>query len=308
MSEAINILESVPSTTYDSVEKILVTPEMAEQWLGADLRYRHQRNLSKKHVQELAGKLTAGDLTPGNDVVFAGITGSEKKVHADGQHTLHAIILSGMPCELTLKKFSCVDETALGELYFRLDNPQKRGASHVLSVKQFAERFDIPPTSVTFISAGTGMIYLFLDRGEKTTGEKFGNDARADMGEMWMQYGKQFLELMGNSANKALFTRAAVIAAGMWTIRYSPEAAADFWGGIRDDNGLLAKSPQKTLLEWMKKTAAAGSASHGKSAPNFVHLKAVNNAWNAYVENREMHHIKIFPGSAKQYNFLTWTN
>jgi hypothetical protein len=71
----------------------LVTPQIAEQWLGKNT---HNRNLNERQIERLARAMKAGEwFFTGDPVQFA-----PDGTLLNGQHRLNALIVSGTPIEL----------------------------------------------------------------------------------------------------------------------------------------------------------------------------------------------------------------
>jgi hypothetical protein len=104
-------------------QTMIVTPEMAQQWLDNGGK---NRKLSKLHVNRLAQEIVKGRwVFNGQTISFS----AEGKL-LDGQHRLNAVIQSGVTIPMSIS-FGVADERAF-ETY---DVVQKsRGAYDILSL------------------------------------------------------------------------------------------------------------------------------------------------------------------------------
>lgn len=76
---------------------VLVTPELADEWLGSNT---HNRKLDPRAVTALAAMISAGQWRVTHQGVAFGADGSLY----DGQHRLHAIVQAGVPVSLEVTR------------------------------------------------------------------------------------------------------------------------------------------------------------------------------------------------------------
>lgn len=106
---------------------VLVTPEMAEQWLGN--RWGEQRAVRGGHVNRLLHDMDAGNFKIGPDAILI-----IKGKLANGQHRLEALVRHGKPLRFLVMESN--DE----ELYKIIDDGMKRTAGDALIGMKYSQR------------------------------------------------------------------------------------------------------------------------------------------------------------------------
>lgn len=89
--------------------------------------------------------------------------------------------------------------------------------------------------------------------------------------------------------NKLLIS--SLTAYALYTYRYQPGKAHAFWYGIAGNDGLTKTDPRAVFINDLHNRTS------GKSGGSRVSIQAVSSAWNAFCENRQMTHIKVYPGA-----------
>ncbi len=98
---------------------VLVTPELAEQYLLAHVK---NRPLRRKHVDDIAAAITRGEWIPSH----LGVAFDTRGHLIDGRHRLHAIIKAGIPVALNVS-FNCAPES-----YKIIDTNLRRQMSDII--------------------------------------------------------------------------------------------------------------------------------------------------------------------------------
>jgi len=268
-----------------------VTPELAEQWLSR--QFGGQRNMREHHVFLLAGEMERGTFVPHNAITFAVVNGERYLI--DGQHRLHAVALYGRPVPMPILEIPTSDMAAVRRLYGNIDQGLRRSATDAIRAMGLAEEFGLAERRVQRMS---GALRAIATRFTDTTGGASRGDARRQRAvtrsnavntsllRVWEKEIHKYYEIVegGEPSIIALFERAAVLGCALLTIRYSPESAAEFWGGASRDDGLAMHDPRKRFLVWLREEKKSKS---GEIARAF----AV--AWRNFLKGGELKLIRF---------------
>jgi len=130
---------------------------------------------------------------------------------------------------------------------------------------------------------------------------------------LWKHHGKTFFSsiISGPTVNQKLILRGPVVGIAILTFRGCPEKAWDFWEQLARDDGLRQTDPRKVLLMFLHKSIIS-ITSQNNSRKNLVSqmdfARAVQLAWNAYLEDRSIAHIRLSkkPSKTLQLNGVNW--
>lgn len=97
-----NTLTSPTIPTLINPEWVLITPEIAREWIK-DLN-THNRRLNMGHVEALARDMTAGHWEPNGNAISFGLDTEGREVLLDGQHRLAAVSRSGITVPMLVQR------------------------------------------------------------------------------------------------------------------------------------------------------------------------------------------------------------
>ena len=84
----------------------------------------HQRRFDKRHCNKLASIMRQGNFRQG-DVAIAIVNGGTKAL-ANGQHTLRAIVQTGLAQDCVFAEYRCDDWSDYAKLFASFDTEEKR--------------------------------------------------------------------------------------------------------------------------------------------------------------------------------------
>jgi hypothetical protein len=116
------------------------------------------------------------------------------------------------------------------------------------------------------------------------------HEVRDKLAGAWYPYAERYFALTRQAPRRvkpALRLR-SVTAVAMYTLKFQPEKAAEFWQGLAMDDGLRRNDPRLSLLYRL-------SSGYG-TRPVAFQLHAVAAAWNAFYEGRNLTEIRVDPG------------
>lgn len=226
----------------------LVNEEQAEIWLKR--KYKHQRAVNWGHVKDLARAMFDGTFSPVSTIMFSSINGDYHLIN--GQHTLHAIVMSKKAQTLPVTYYSVQDEAEEAELYYRIDRQRKRSLADSIRSTELPERLGLTPTKMREIASAL----RFIKNGFGSQAKKNNFVSDDDLVEwlpMWAWECRQLYHAITPSSDRErnLIVRQAVFGVALITMRYQPEKAREFWYQVARDDGLERHDPRKTLRTWL---------------------------------------------------------
>ncbi len=196
-----------------------VTLAMAAKFL--EMRWENQRPIRNSHVSFLAEEMRRKRFD--TSVVELAIVNSEDRtVLIDGQHTLKAIELSGLPQVLIIKTIMVEDSTELARKFGRIDVQRRRSLADSLRAFGIQDRTGFTSTeahkiiaSVYFIRSGFGLKNIKRKAHEDSVG----------MIENWQSEGDRFFDiyrsLEGTKLDKQRFLNRAFMSVSLALLRYT---------------------------------------------------------------------------------------
>lgn len=201
-----------------------VTPTQAATWLGDPKINHSNRTLRQDHVRFLAKEMIDGRWEPNNDAICFGKDGRL----LNGQHRLHAIVLSGKPQEVFITR-------GLSDDAFKVMDAGLKRANHerIHLVNDFTQNHLI-------CQAIRNFLYETGPRSNKISVGEI-EDEYLKKADAWTWLGA---EAVGMHAR----LKKAGIMAALGIYRYvKPEKAAVFLDGYRSGAGLSQDSPMLRL-------------------------------------------------------------
>lgn len=288
----LNIAKNNRSANNNSVESTvqIVTPEMARHW-RTTAHFERQRKISDQNIKRLANEMTAGRFTPGTQIYIC-ILPDGTLVLVNGNHTLEAIALSGIPQLLTVTTKHVSDQNEAGLIYAVFDIQRTRSWRD--SLRAVGTDENMPHASEVLSAIG-----IIEDGFAHTRAEVISRIDRINKLEEYSEAANMFAECIFNTPRetKKLIKRVAIIAVALETFRYQPSFAMEFWSKVANDDGLVKGDPEKALLTWLRNSIGAG----GRSA-QIEHSRAAASAWNAAFQGRQV--VTVKPNAIKNFHLL----
>lgn len=282
------------TTIRPKQELVLVTPEMAEDWLSHAI-YERQRRRADWHVKRLANEIELGRFVPGTQIHFANLDGRRKLVN--GQHTLAAIAASGIPVQLSVLSTPVETEKEIGELYGRHDRHRGRTPHDAFLGMKLADELEMEEREVNALGAAVKYVENGFRRVSVTRcPERASLDWLADRMKAWAPHARDYFDCVrdARASMKAAYRRAPVVAVGLVTIasERSRQKGLDFWTGAASDDGLTKNDPRRSLNDYL----ARNSSGHGDPV---IYMRNVAACWNKFYEGGELQFVR--PGDGGKY-------
>lgn len=263
---------------------VMMTPSQAKHILETQ-NWDKQRTLRQSHVAYLSSAIERGELWK-LSVEFAELPDGTRRL-VDGQHRLNAIVRTGqtMPCVVIVSHLD--DERAVARLYASIDRQKSRTIVDALRAYAIVTNSTISLETLAKLSGGVAIISAGFVRDYAARSKSLA--ARGDDIEAWLPEIETFMEIVrGNSSDMwNLFTRSAVSAVALTTLRACPDRAHEFWSGAARDDGLRKGDPRHTLLGWLRRTPV-------RSMPHAIeYAQYVAATWNHFYAGTTIEKIVI---------------
>jgi hypothetical protein len=257
---------SVPNEI--SYEIAVVTPELAQQWLGLNTS---NRKLKPAQVAAFANDMREGRwVLNGEAIKFSGPAYAPTKL-LDGQNRLHAVLKSGVPVSLAVV-FGVAPDAQL-----TMDSGSKRTAADNLSIAGIANSNIVAAAAAIALRAEAGMLNNGKYRPSNALLGEFiqNNPSLVKSGVIGAKFG-----------NKADVS-ATIVTYSHWVFaQISPEDAYSFWCDAAEKTGLSSGDP---VLALTNRFAEARRSRERVPLP--AALSAVFRAWNYRREGKPLQRV-----------------
>lgn len=260
----------------------LVTPDQAQHWLTECL-YERQRERQQWQINRLAIEMERGRFVAGTQIHFGVLDGHWKLVN--GQHTLAAIVQTGLSITLGILQTPVRNKVELGQLYGRHDRHRSRTPHDVFAGMGLSSDLGLLESQTNAFGAALRFVLSDFQRPSIRRDIEMAKSLdylAAKMAE-WAPTARLYFDAISpaNGVMKPKFNRSPVIAIGLATMLDQQERAEAFWRGAAADDGLRKADPRKALITFLvgKSTAIGDPA---------VYMKYVAALWNAFFEGRKV--------------------
>jgi hypothetical protein len=265
------------------------TPEMAKIYLS--FLYKYQRNLRKDHVTFLASEMKRGNFT--DSKIDVGVLDGAERMLLNGQHTLNAIIESGVTLDLSVIEHYAQNEEDLKRLYETFDTQHRRTYVDSMRVYELANELGMTETAVSDL--GAALVWARCNFGiDKQVRNSITFQDRRNWSRFWKWEMNAVLDAIKPCERNVRTTilKQSVLSVALITMRYQPEKAFSFWRQVAWQDGLKQYDPRQTILRYLLTTVRSHQYDIEKTrAPDIS--RAVALAWNAYMEKRVWRYVLI---------------
>jgi len=270
---------------------VVITPDLAAEWLDI-FAYDGQRKPDPHRVTYYAKEMTAGKWLPGRSIELAAV--GSKKFLVDGQQRLWAVIEANQAQSFTVIEHPAHDMDEVAEIYVMIDIGKQRNASDILKPFHEAERTGLTTTHLNTLLAAARVLKAGFR--SPTQGLLLSPREMPALMEDWAPHMRTFVETIEPLARDIAqcFRRAPVAAVAMYTLRWSPSKAPEFWRQVSQDDGLPIGDPRKTLRRFFAQHAL-GSKMVNSHQTLGVHTYCLYQAlaWNAWLDGRSLSILKV---------------
>lgn len=269
-----------------------VSPAMAKH-MRASMHFERQRPISERNVDRLAEEMRRGWFLAGTPIFICVLPDGRQQI-VNGNHTLEAVAESGVTIPLVIirKRVCSMDEAAAA--YAVMDIQKTRTWGDTLRAVGYSE--EIPMAA--HVNAA---ISIIISGFQDSTAGREAAASRHYRLQIIPEYSKA-AQLIANCFDGApmgsakLIKRAPIFAVALYTARFQPAAAEEFWRGALMDDGLGKNDPRKALLRYSTNNAVTGTKGRNDAA------RAAIQAWNAWFDGRTLEYCR--PNAAGSIRIL----
>ena len=259
-----------------------VSPAMA-QHMRATMHFERQRPISARNVERLAEEMRRGWFLAGTPIFICTLPDGREYI-VNGNHTLEAVAASGVTIPLVMirKRVRTMDDAA--RVYATFDIQQVRNWQATIMAAGLSAQIPM----VEKVTAAVGLILSGFIYDQHSVFLNKSRQARLEVLPDYIKPAHLIHAAMQGAprAGQRVVERAAILAVALYTARYQPSMAEEFWGGLAKDDGLKANDPRKALLRFAANNPAGGSNTRANQA------KAAALAWNAFFDERTLEACK----------------
>lgn len=268
------------STRTDTItsEVMLVTPELAEEWLGKN---SHNRPVRQKRVDDLAAAIKRGEWKMNGDAIRF----SKTDVLLDGQHRLWAIVMAEQPVESLVM-------TGLDDgVQETMDTGARRNLKDALTLRGVTNANKVAATLAYWFRYSTGQVRYVNARPSIAQAIEL-LDANPGIVEAIKVANRVLDHISGVSA--------AMLASAYYELStIDDEAAEEFFARLADGVNLGPHSPILIYRRQLERQLAGG----GAKASTVIHHALLIKAWNFWRDGIEIDRLNWKASGMNAENF-----
>lgn len=271
---------------------ITLTPDLAQRVLH-ECTFVGQRPIKahrvRAHRQRIENGTWRGNAHP---ITFAQL--GNRMILTNGYHRCDAVRQSDVSVPISVIVVPVSSEAEARALYNEFDDPASaRSVTEVLDAQQMPILLGLGKQFTEKMFKAVSIIRCGFDVRSKASGSQKIADARERLSviqEMhdWKAEMSAYYDAyrMAKSSIALKLTVSSVAAVALYTLRYQPELAMEFWTTLARNDGLRANDPRATLIE----DFATRRANSGRMDQSII---APATAWNAFFEGRDLKMIRV---------------
>lgn len=269
-----------------------VSPAMARH-MRDSMHFERQRPISEGNVKRLAGEMAAGWFLPGTPIFICVLPDGRQQI-VNGNHTLEAVAASGVTIPLTMIRKRVRNMEDVARCYATFDIQKMRTWRDTLQASGMGET--IPLADKVMAALGVIMAGFTYSKADYLA-----NQSRHARLQVLPDY-QRAAHVIGEAVQGApkmgarMIQRASFLAVALYTAKYQPSMATEFWGGFAKDDGLRSTDPRKMLFRW------GASNPSGQSNKRPIECIAAALAWNAFFQGKDVGQLK--PGAVSSIRIL----
>lgn len=273
-----------------------VTPDEAKGFLAIN-NFEGQRAMNPIKARYYADLIRDRLMRPPN--IATAILPGGQKVLMNGQHCAQAIIISGKPFPCTIEHYKCDNPEDAWRLFASFDVHATRTEGHVMKAARglFSEDLREIPLRVLQV-VGSALFILGDGENPRFTGQPSNKSVKP----MLVQENPDIAQWMGQFSEAMYLVKVPVAAAMIATYRANNKCAQEFWGSIKDGDGL--SGPARVLRDrLMANSIGTDNCGGGHNRSRVIYAHCIS-FWNSYMngENR----TRVQTGAMKELPKPLW--
>lgn len=289
-----SVLASILSRHPNGV--VPIAPGVAKRILE-EANFYKQRNFKESRAQDHVWRLKNGAWNSGFPISFARLPDGEMLL-VDGQHRLTVISRHESPVSVRVNVIDANDVAEVRQLYTGFDqSTSTRSVNEVLNGAGVGEKLNISlrVRDAAFSAIGYLRNNFEIPRSTRVglAGQASNVQGRIADFPAWETEILKYDHIYDvcDRAHRGKLLNGGTAAVLLYTLKFQPAKAMDFWIGIARNDGLRKADPRHTLIQdFHTRSNNAGSNRQSVQAPAL--------AWNAFFENRPLKIIKCIDGAA----------
>lgn len=289
-----SVLASILSRHTNGI--VQIAPGIAKRILD-EANFCEQRKFKESRAQEHEWRLANSAWNSGFPISFARLPDGELLL-VDGQHRLTVISRHEAPVSVRVNIMDAVDRAEVRQLYIGFDqSTSTRSVNEVLNGAGVGEKLNISALvrDAAFSAIGYLRNNFEIPRSTRVGRAGLASSVQGRIADFpaWeaeiLKY--DHIYEVCDRAHRGKLLNGGTAAILLYTLKFQPAKAMDFWIGIARNDGLRKADPRHTLIQdFHTRSNNAGSNRQSVQAPAL--------AWNAFFENRPLKIIKCIDGAA----------
>lgn len=265
-----------------------ITPDLAKEYLS--FIYDSQRPLNKNHVSYLADAMTNVLFDPTSTIAFVLLNG--EKILVDGQHTLNAIIKSGVPQNMLVANYLVTTQEEVARLYSHFNIGKGRSFSD--SVRAYGIMGDMEMGINNINRMASALRFMKAGFPSATSiKEKYQHEYMIELIGNWIHQGHAFFEsINGSDYRIRLHLKSmSIMSVGLVILKYSPDEGVRFLE-LAHDNGLKKGDPRRAFLYYLRKIALTNQSGRRVQTQGQI-SRAFAKCWGKHLDELSLNNIQI---------------
>jgi hypothetical protein len=273
--------------------KTQITPELAQLWIDEATLARElgaMRPIRDWWVSYLAREMLKGQFSQSAMIGIGRLRGREGILN--GNHTLRAIVRSGVTLTLPVETYDCETEAEFRHLYATWDTGQNRKRSDSLraydAIQMFGHGEQVAQADVGNLSSAVA--FMLKGFGDKPGSDPNARPSNAElMVEMrpWVGPYAVLRSITGggntDSWNARILRRQGVCSVALITLRDQPELAQKFWRAVVSGVLVRENDPALRLRDYLMTSSVRGGAARQKNSESGYRMaRTVDYCWGKF--------------------------
>ena len=287
-------LRRMLSKSKDGV--IAISPDGASEML-AELNFPGQRGIDSRRVFGHLHAIIHGDWVESYPIHFAALPDGRIWL-VDGQHRMKAISQSQSAVKVAVRIVDVESEQEARSFYAGFDGKGAvRTNAQILDAVQLAKTMGLSNRMTRAVYEAAPLLLNGLEPPHGNVKNQANKDVHLQSAKLaaatnWAKEAAAY-ESAIKGAGPGFYEKlrkTGPVSVGLYTFRYQPKKACEFWQGVADNDGLRKGDPRHTLVQDLfVRNLATGSVRQR------IQQSAL--AWNAFYEGRDLKIIKCVVGS-----------
>lgn len=275
----------------ESTNTLDIGPRKAEELLRCNT-FDGQRPLNKLWVQYLANEINVGRFVKGH-VALAKNCKSDEQMIMNGQHQLHACLLSGKVITVTLDFYRYETNDDLWHLYGSFDVHKGRTERHIIKggrgLLKSEELHTVP--IATLVACGGALVWLGGGTKAAITAKAMNKCTKMELVE---KYAKDVVWINDMCRNhpKGRCPAMAIVAAMIATHRTNEDKADEFWPRVIGGHDLVRNSPEWRLHGVINAGVSGANVVSGKNKNWRMYALCIS-WWNSFITEDGRSSVKV---------------